>query len=135
MIHLNDNTCYDCKRPGLKWNINYTVTDMEMFKCGHGLCKDCFGKIRNNFRCPICNEDGQLHTTENPENIGTWNSFAEWYDEYKIYIETGYADNIIQHTVFGKQLLRLMKENKKLKKNKSDKCKSHIAVPRNNNIK
>ena len=118
MIHINDNTCHNCQTPNLIWNLNYSVTHMEMFKCGHGLCKKCFLEIKNDFACPICKEGGQLHTTEenDPERFGKWISFAQWYNEFQIYIESGCATNLILNTAFGQQLLRLIKENKKSKK-------------------
>lgn len=123
MIHIKNNTCNSCQKTNLNWSLNYAKTDMEIFRCGHGLCKKCFSEIKNNFECPICKDTGQLHTAPDPEYTKTWISIAEWYNEYQIYIESGCATNILKHTKFGQQLLRLLRENKE-EKNLSKKPKS-----------
>ena len=113
MIHLTNNTCCSCGKTNLDWNLNHSVSKIELFKCGHGTCKKCYQNIRHDFKCPVCNLDGQLHTAPEPKTIDKWNTFAEWYAEYSVFIESGCANNIIRHTMFGKQLLRLIKENRK----------------------
>ena len=60
---------------------------MQMFKCGHGMCKTCYTKLRSfqeEFSCPCCREQGQMHTIRfDSIQIGTWITFAEWYEEYE----------------------------------------------------
>ena len=91
-----------------------------MFRCGHGTCKSCYIKLQNGaigFSCPLCRGHEQLYTTGFlTENTATmkWTTFAEWYNDYEIYITAGVAKNIIKNSVFGKQLLRLYKEGNKL---------------------
>ena len=46
MIKINNNTCPICLTSGLSWNLKYSVTQMEMFKCGHGLCKTCYKELK-----------------------------------------------------------------------------------------
>jgi hypothetical protein len=128
MIHLKDNTCPICYDEELCWHLKYNKTDIEMFKCGHGACKKCFQKLnqynlanQNEFSCPICKTEGQLHTTNIKCYPSKWITFAEWYNEFDIYITSGCADNVIRNTIFGKQLLRLMDEAKKEKKDKLEK--------------
>jgi len=126
----------------LSWNLNYNKTQMEMFKCGHGTCKPCYSKLTSEFQiicsipetlsnvpalewkslefsCPLCRGDEQkfkvgffIKRTE------SWTTFAEWYNDYEIYIKSGSANNILNNTVFGKQLLRLLREEKKRTKSK-----------------
>ena len=124
MIHLKNNTCHNCKMTNLSWSLNHAKTEMEIFKCGHGLCKKCFLAIKNNFECPICKDTGQEHTAPGPEYIQKWITLAEWYNEYKIYIESGAATNVLKHTKFGQQLLRLLRENREIKNSLSKKSKS-----------
>jgi hypothetical protein len=111
---------------------------MEMFKCGHGSCKDCYRKKKKktnfsnpvsvnpvyistetneciiNFSCPLCRENEQHYSMDFfTENTGKWTTFSEWYNEFEVYIKSGIAKNIVYNSTFGKQLLRLLRENKK----------------------
>ena len=116
MIHNTDNICSICLTENLKWHINICKSDMQMFKCGHGTCKSCYIKLKNNsddFSCPLCRGHEQLYSTGFGTNkTEKWTTFAEWYNDFEIYITSGAANNIIKNTAFGKQLLRLYKENK-----------------------
>ena len=124
MIHIKDNQCPICLTEELKWNIDICKSDMQMFKCGHGTCKTCYTnliKTQEEFSCPCCRGREQLHMVAFcSQEKGKWTTFAEWFNEYEIFIKSGSANNIVQNTNFGKQLLRLMKEarinNKKKKK-------------------
>jgi len=118
-INIENNSCPICLTENLSWNLEYYKTQMEMFKCGHGTCKQCLNKMQqqnfkcgNSFSCPLCREHEQQHTSGFfTNNIGKWTTFAEWYNEFEIYIKSGLANNIIRNSVFGKQLLRIMGRN------------------------
>ena len=115
MIHLTNNTCPICLDENLSWHVNINLSDMELFKCGHGVCKTCYNKLKNRkeeFRCSLCRETGQTHFI-NFNKLADWNTFSEWYDEWEIYIKTGNAKKIIKNSTFGKQLIRLKREIKK----------------------
>lgn len=133
MIHAEHNTCPICLVDDLTWDLNYKKSQVEMFKCGHGSCKCCYKELRSktsqstefkgyplSFSCPICRGDEQLHTigfltTE----TNRWTTFSEWYSDYEIYIKAGTAKNVVKNSTFGKQLIRLIKENKEKRKNKN----------------
>ena len=127
LINRKNNTCPICLTDNLSWNLNYSKTQMEMFKCGHGTCKQCFQKMQQmnrtcekSFSCPLCREHEQQHTTGFlTKNVGKWTTFAEWYNEFEIYIKSGLANNIIRNSVFGKQLLRLNGLHARKNKSKS----------------
>lgn len=129
MIHIKHNQCPVCLESGLSWNINITKSDMHMFKCGHGTCKSCFNKLRSSqkgFCCPLCRDSGQQYYLNFQANgRGMWLTFAEWYNEYEIYINCGCANNILRYSSFGQQLTRLIRESKKIKAMKSNNSKSH----------
>lgn len=114
MIHIKNNQCPICLNENLKWNLNIKKSDMHMFKCGHGTCKECYNTLisTSEFSCPCCRATSQAYTTGfNSSEINQWNTFAEWYQEYDIFIRSGAANNILKTTNFGKQLRRLIKEN------------------------
>jgi len=116
MIHIENNTCPICLQEGLSWSSNYSKSQVEIFKCGHGTCKDCYKKIKsqNSFSCPLCRGDEQLYKRGFiTEAVSKWTTFAEWYDDFEIFIKCGKANNIIKNTAFGQQLYRLIQENKK----------------------
>ena len=120
LICICNNKCQNCSKDNLSWNLRYSNSDMELFRCGHGLCKDCYCLIKDNFSCPICGDQGQLHNGENGNyELEKWKTFHEWYGDYGLYIESGMAQNIIKYTSFGKQLLRLIKDAKKKDKGKN----------------
>lgn len=116
MIHICGNSCHACSKQNLKWSLNYGKSDIEMFQCGHGQCKECYrnNKVPNEeYLCPICGI-GELEykngfTKDSP--ISKWATFAEWYNNYDIYITSGMANNILRHTIYGRHLIRLMKES------------------------
>jgi len=116
-VHITDNTCSICLTENLKWHIDICKSDMQMFKCGHGTCKSCYVKLKNvsaEFSCPLCRSQSQLHNTGFlTSKTEKWTTFEEWYNDYEIYIKAGAANNIIRNTAFGKQLMRLYKENKR----------------------
>ena len=119
MIHNNNNTCPICLTDNLKWNLNICKSDLQMFKCGHGTCKECYIKLKNmdtGFSCPCCREKEQkflLHFGCNKNE--KWTTFSEWYNDYEIFITSGQAKNVIKNSSFGKQLIRLYKEDKRQK--------------------
>ena len=123
MIHIKNNKCPICLNENLSWHINISKSDMHMFKCGHGTCKSCYTKLNNSakqFACPLCREPGQAFGVADvnlyQENGRCeWKTFAEWYNEYEIYIKSGAAKNVINNTTFGLQLKRLSKEARKVK--------------------
>tara|TARA_Y100000591_G_C21667302_1_gene611038 strand:- start:77 stop:427 length:351 start_codon:yes stop_codon:yes gene_type:complete len=116
MIHIENNICPICYTDNLKWNLDINKSQMHMFKCGHGCCKNCYPKLieKTAFQCPICRMNGQKHYI-NMENNNEWKTFAEWYNEWEIFIINGYAKNIIKNSNFGKQLIRLKLESKSIK--------------------
>ena len=101
---------------------------MEMFKCGHGTCKECYQKIieesKNSllvgfkgcplsFSCPLCRGDEQQHIIGFlADQTGSWTTFSEWYSDYEIYIKSGVAKNVVKNSTFGRQLLRLVRETR-----------------------
>ena len=117
MIHVTDNTCPICLKEGLKWHLNIRYSDVQMFKCGHGTCKECYKEMQNkikDFSCPCCREKEQeFRNRFSSDETDKWTTFAEWYNEFEIYIRGGAANNIVKNTAFGKQLLRLHKEQRK----------------------
>ncbi len=139
MIHIENNECPICFTQGLLWNINHQKTQIEMFKCGHGICKECYKNMcianktdERSFSCPLCREDEQqfslqLFTTQ----TGAWATFAEWYSDYEIYIKSGSANNIVKNSAFGQQLLRLIRENPKTKTPKTKNPKTKTPKTKN----
>ena len=130
MIHNTNNECPVCLTGGLKWNLKHSISQMEMFKCGHGTCKDCYLKIAPynrcslGFSCPLCRGDEQHHTTGGLwGETGSWTTFAEWYSDYELYITSGVAKNIVKNSTFGQQLLRLFRESR------SSKSRAKIISP------
>ena len=116
MIHIKGNNCPTCPAEDLCWHLDIEKSDVHMFRCGHGTCKKCYNDwkaTKSDFTCPICRETGQLHTTGRAQDpLDIWDTFAEWYNQFDTFIKAGAADNIIRNTRFGKQLLRLVREQK-----------------------
>lgn len=127
LICICNNKCPKCCKDNLSWNLFYSSSDMELFRCGHGLCKDCYHLIKDDFLCPVCGDMGQLQNSSNGHlELQNCKTFHEWYGDYGIYIESGAGQNIIRYTSFGKQLLRLIKAAKKT---------GHKKVQKNNKKK
>ena len=120
MIHISGNECPICLTEDLKWNIDIYKSDMHMFKCGHGTCKSCYKKLINTtkeFACPSCRTDEQYYYNRFcSREINKWTTFSQWYSEYEIFIKAGAANNVVKNSIYGKQLIRLIKENRKIKK-------------------
>ncbi len=115
MIHIKGNKCPICLDENLEWNLNICKSQMHMFKCGHGTCKKCLPKLleKGAFQCPMCREEGQKHYI-NIDGQREWITFSEWFNEYEIFIMSGCAKNVIKNSSFGKQLIRLKRESKRL---------------------
>ncbi len=116
MIHITGNQCPICLRDNLNWNINIVNSDMHLFKCGHGTCKSCYLNWKSSkpeLTCPTCRGTGQSYLNGfGLEPLDKWITFAEWYNHWEVFIKAGSANNVIKHTSFGQQLLRLVKEIK-----------------------
>ena len=136
LIIIENNTCPMCFRKELSWNLHYSKTQMEMFKCGHGTCKQCYRQMKllnikqgKSFSCPQCGEHEQLYRSGRlfTNDTKSWTTFAEWFDDWHEYIKQGLVNNVVKNTVFGKQLLRIIKEvkasQKKIKLDKVNKTK------------
>lgn len=120
MIHVNNNKCPICLTDDLPWNLNHTLSKMEMFKCGHGTCKYCYHKMVSStecslsFSCPLCRGNEQPYKLGVlSDDVSKWTTFAEWYSDFEIYIKAGVANNVVQTSTFGQQLLRLMRESRR----------------------
>ena len=59
-----------------------TKTTMELFRCGHGICSDCFGKLPKPFQCPFCRDRGRCYKT--PTGIDNTNTLREYIREFGI---------------------------------------------------
>ena len=57
-----------------------TNTTMELFRCGHGVCRDCFGKLPQPFQCPFCRDRGRWYKT--PGGIDNTNTLREYIQEF-----------------------------------------------------
>ena len=102
-IHPGTNTCEICCEPAY-FNINIpqkqhaTKPTMELFECGHGVCRTCYERMtkNKNFSCPFCRKTGVLTPDFNyavalslqargynvsvgspVKIINTWNEFLE----------------------------------------------------------
>ena len=115
MMHIINNTCPICLDENLNWDLNYSKSKLELFSCGHGVCKKCFIQISKNFKCCLCRNEGQQHTANIHDSSNRWLTFNDWYNDFEIYIKAGSARNIINNTSYGKQLKRLYKESKNRK--------------------
>ena len=63
-----------------------------------------------------CREAGVSHSVHILEqNTEKWITFAEWYNEFEIFITAGCGKNVVKNSAFGKQLMRLIRETKKKK--------------------
>lgn len=116
-VHNTKNTCPICLTEDLDWHVDISKSDMQLFKCGHGTCKACYVKlltsIEERFSCPLCRGGRQPYYTgflAGKTGTEKWTTFAEWYNDYEIYIDAGLANNICKNSAFGKQLLRLHRE-------------------------
>ena len=55
-------------------------TTMELFRCGHGICRDCFGKLPKPFHCPFCRDSGRWYKT--PGGVDNTNTLREYIQEF-----------------------------------------------------
>lgn len=87
LIQLSDNMCPICFDEDLKWHYNAQKSQVEVFKCNHFTCKDCYQKMKRDFCCPLCRTEGQYYI----KTIGVvadkpWNTLDEWKIHFHIYL-------------------------------------------------
>lgn len=104
LIQLFGNQCPICFKEDLNWHYDFGKTNVEVFKCLHYTCKDCYQKIKQNFSCPICRTKGQKYLqtfgviADNP-----WNTLDEWKEDFNSYIPNNINCNVnrIPKSTFG----------------------------------
>jgi hypothetical protein len=104
LITVKNNECCICHEINLSWNLIYSKSHVEMFKCGHGTCKKCYNRMQQSnqldnkcFSCPLCRAGEQEHTIGfMSSKTEKWTIFAEWYNDFEVYIKSGNANNVIK---------------------------------------
>ena len=73
LVQLKNNLCPVCYKDNLYCHYNSNKSNVEVFECGHFTCKECFLKIKLDFKCPICRHCG-----------GEFKTLTDWCRGYQI---------------------------------------------------
>ena len=84
-INYGKNNCEICQedcdyRVTKYWDMANTT--MELFRCGHGVCRDCYTKLPLPFKCPFCRDMGRCYKTST--GIDNTNTLREYIREFGI---------------------------------------------------
>ena len=91
LIQLFRNQCPVCFEENLSWHYNAKKSQLDVFKCRHYTCKECYLKMQDRFSCPICRSKGQKYLrTFGVVADRPWNTLDEWRLAFQGYI----PDNI-----------------------------------------
>ena len=82
-----DKAYYSTSIPQRRHN---TLPNMELFRCGHGMCEHCLTKllVNNEFKCPWCGKESVyiLQSFGSPKTRGTINTLSEYQYEWRNYL-------------------------------------------------
>lgn len=112
-IQLVGNTCPICYKENLKWHYNSRLSQVDIFKCQHFTCKDCYQKIKYNFCCPLCREEGQYYLqTFSIVSSTPWNTLDEWKSDFINFLPNSLNSDIsrIPKSKFGKIYSKLLQD-------------------------
>ena len=84
-VNYGKNNCEICQedcdyRVTKYWDM--TNTTMELFRCGHGVCIECYMKLPQPFQCPFCRDGGRWY--KSPTGIDNTNTLREYIREFGI---------------------------------------------------
>lgn len=77
----NKNAYYKIKR---KDPIASDFPVMELFRCGHGMCENCYNSMitYQDFKCPFCRDEGRIYKSVDG-GFDSSHTFREYKDEFK----------------------------------------------------
>ena len=52
LVKIKHNICFNCNKKNLKWHYKSKKSSIEVFSCGHFVCKKCFSLNQN--KCNLC---------------------------------------------------------------------------------
>jgi hypothetical protein len=55
LVQIKNNQCPFCMANKLRWHYKPRKSSLEVFSCGHFVCKDCYNPYQN--ICTICNQN------------------------------------------------------------------------------
>ena len=125
LIKLFNNECPICFTKNLNWHYNANLSEVDVFKCNHFTCKNCYQKLKYDFNCPICRAEGQFYLkTFGVINEKPWNTLDEWKNDFSSFLPHSINCDInrIPKSSFGVVYSNLMLlaqnyiKNKKMKK-------------------
>ena len=73
LVKIKHNMCPNCNKQNLKWHYKSNKSSIEVFNCGHFVCKECFSLLKN--KCNLCKFD----EIERNKNI----TMSEWQTKNK----------------------------------------------------
>lgn len=132
LIQLFNNKCSVCFEENLKWHYNSQMSQVEVFKCNHFTCKNCYQKMKSSFRCPMCRAPGQKYL----QTFGVvadkpWNTLDEWKKTFHNFLPHSLNCDVskIPKSLFGLIYGDLMQkaQNYSIQKRKDKKKKIKIA--------
>ena len=115
IVQLYENECPICYTSELQWHQIMNKSQIAVFKCNHFTCKNCYEKIKNNFKCPICRIEGQKHLTSFCKiSDTTWNTLEDWMKEFHIVVSESLNANlsIIPNSSFGIIYINMIKKKR-----------------------
>ena len=116
---------------------------MELFRCGHGMCKICYDtmtKDKSDFSCPFCRDHGRVYniTTLTKGFSNTFSQFLQEFDKnpcllqyvrhpflvlHRQIIEEYQIKQVAKKQLIQKQQVHKQRQTKKLQKEQS-RCKA-----------
>ena len=109
---------------------------MELFRCGHGMCENCYKsmvKSQEEFKCPFCRDKGRIYKSQDG-GFDASHTFRQYKDEFSHNLElikySGHTYmklhryivgiyNMEQRAIKDRKIIELrlaiLKENKKMK--------------------
>lgn len=94
-----------------RYNTKYPI--MSLFRCGHGMCKDCTMSMIGEFKCPFCRDNGSifLKTFGSNEYKGSNNTLCDFLEEWDGY----YSRAMNSKHIFAELHKQIISDHKKKK--------------------
>ena len=89
MVKAGINVCEICNNEAwystsIPQRSKYDLPQMELFRCGHGICSDCmFSMSQHEWSCPFCRDVSKKFFTRYPDESKYANTFSQYLEEFK----------------------------------------------------
>jgi hypothetical protein len=132
MVKAGINVCEICTNEAwystsIPQRGKYDLPEMELFRCGHGMCSNCLSRISvREWFCPFCRDGSKQFLSRIPGEVNYANTFSQYLYEFNnnLSLLEKSGHKFVQ---LHRQIIYNAKNEKKIKKKEQEQRAAQLA--------